>query len=70
MQRGAFPLNVIDGKLSFCPINLAIPLPRQMEVIDVMLHKPTDEITMISYNHSNNIQDQVKFTDAMEQLLR
>jgi hypothetical protein len=25
---------------------------------------------MISYNHSNNIEDQVKFTDAMEQLLR
>ena len=70
MQRGAFPLNVVDRGLSFYPINLVLPLALQMDVVDIMLHKPTDEIKTISYNHSNIIEDQVKFTDAMQKLLR
>lgn len=70
LKRGAFPLHPIDKNVSFFPMNLELPLPKQFEVVDVMLHKPTDEIISITLGQSDNLEEQIKFTDAMQQSIR
>lgn len=67
LKRGAFPLHITDKNLSFFPINLELSLSQQFEILDIMLHKPTDEITSVALGEPGSLQDQIRFTDIMQQ---
>lgn len=66
LKRGALPLNINCKNLSFLPINLELALPEQFKTVNVMLHKPTDEITSADLGATGSLQDQIRFTDAMQ----
>lgn len=70
LKRGVLPLHLKNEHLSFLPINLDRPLLQQLEIVDIVLHKPTDEIISISLGEAGNLEDQVKFTDDIQQLFR
>ncbi|KAH7330751.1 hypothetical protein KP509_20G000100 [Ceratopteris richardii] len=67
LKRGALPLNKLQKNLCFLPVNLDLPLSEQCKLLDIMLHKPTDEILNASLGEKGSLQDQIRLTDAMRQ---
>eukprot|EP00250_Pteridium_aquilinum_P006393 c16332_g1_i1 orf=405-1976(-) len=70
LKRGALPLYTTDKNISFFPVNLELSLSTQFKILDVMLHKPTDEITSVALGETGSLQDQIRFTDVMQQSIR
>ncbi|KAL9237549.1 hypothetical protein vseg_012083 [Gypsophila vaccaria] len=68
-KRGAFPLYSSHHKLMFLPITFELPMSLQLQHMDVVLHKATDDIVSIELNTSTSTPE-ITYTDGMEKLRR
>uniref|UniRef100_A0A803KTX7 inositol-1,3,4-trisphosphate 5/6-kinase n=1 Tax=Chenopodium quinoa TaxID=63459 RepID=A0A803KTX7_CHEQI len=67
-KRGAFPLYSIQHDLMFLPLSYDLSIPLQLQEIDVILHKATDEILSVELNLS--LAPKITYTNGMEELRR
>ncbi|KAH9296403.1 hypothetical protein KI387_039991, partial [Taxus chinensis] len=70
LKRGAFPILPTSNGLTFISINLDLLLIPQLQVVDLVLHKATDEIFSIDKDQSLSISEGVRFSDGIQQLQR
>ncbi|PSS35763.1 Inositol 1,3,4-trisphosphate 5/6-kinase [Actinidia chinensis var. chinensis] len=70
MKRGAFPTNPTQNGLIFVPITFEFPISSQLQEIDVVLHKATDEIVSVEMSTSSEFFDKITFTRGMQELER
>lgn len=69
-KRGAFPLYPTPNGLIFLPLTFEIPLSSQLQKVDVVLHKATDEIISIELNNSPVSSNRITYTRGMQELQR
>ncbi|CAL5348157.1 unnamed protein product [Camellia sinensis] len=69
-KRGSFPLNPTQNGLIFMPITFELPLSSQLQEIDIVLHKATDEIVSIEMTTSSECFDKITYTTGMHELER
>ncbi|XP_022860141.1 inositol 1,3,4-trisphosphate 5/6-kinase 4 [Olea europaea var. sylvestris] len=69
-KRGAFPLRPTENGLIFLPLNYELPISYQLQQVDAILHKATDEIVAVEMVSSAEFANQITFTRNMEQLKR
>ncbi|XP_010672518.2 inositol 1,3,4-trisphosphate 5/6-kinase 4 isoform X1 [Beta vulgaris subsp. vulgaris] len=67
-KRGAFPLYSVQHELMFLPLSYELPLPLQLQEIDLILHKATDDIVSIELDSS--VIPKIIYTNGMEELRR
>eukprot|EP01018_Ginkgo_biloba_P039140 Gb_39872 [translate_table: standard] len=70
IKRGAFPIFPTQNGLSFTSINLDMPLLPQLQAVDVILHKATDEILCIEKGQLSSISKAIRFSEGIQQLQR
>lgn len=70
LQRGAFPLKPTQNGLIFVPLNYELPISSQIENIDGVLHKATDEIIAAEMSSSSDFANRVVYTKGMQELQR
>ena len=70
MQRGAFPLYRTQNGLIFMPLTFELPLSPQLQEIDIVLHKATDEIKSIELKSRTNFSNRIVYTSGMQDLQR
>ncbi|KAJ4775658.1 Inositol-tetrakisphosphate 1-kinase [Rhynchospora pubera] len=70
LKRGALPLFPCKSALIFIPISFELPLISQLERIDVILHKVTDEIVSIDPSSSFEFPKGITFSKGMSELIR
>lgn len=70
LQRGAFPLYPTQNGLMFLPLTFELPLSPQLQEVDIVLHKATDEIVSIDLSSSSNLSERVAYTRGMQELQR
>lgn len=54
----------------FLPLTFELPISKQLEEVDVILHKATDEIVSIELNSSSESSYQIGYTKGMQELQR
>ncbi|TYI62216.1 hypothetical protein E1A91_D10G229800v1 [Gossypium mustelinum] len=69
-KRGAFPICPTPNGLMFLPLTFELPISKQLEEVDVILHKATDEIVSIELNSSSESSYQIGYTKGMQELQR
>ncbi|KAG6503368.1 hypothetical protein ZIOFF_035680 [Zingiber officinale] len=69
-QRGAFPMYPPKNRLMFVPLSFEFPLESQLQVVDAVLHKATDEIINFKPNTSTEFSEGVSFSTGMRELER
>ncbi|KAA8532181.1 hypothetical protein F0562_006677 [Nyssa sinensis] len=69
-KRGAFPLCPTQNGLIFMPLTFELPLSSQLQEVDVVLHKATDEIISIEMSMSSELSNKVTYTRGMQELAR
>lgn len=70
LQRGAFPLCPTQNGLIFLPLNYELPISSQLQLVDAVLHKATDEILAVDMGSPLELSDQVTFTRNLQELQR
>ena len=70
LQRGAFPLYPTRNGLIFMPLPFELPLSPQLQEVDVVLHKATDEIISIELKSRTNFFNRIVYTSSMQGLRR
>nr|CAB3457622.1 unnamed protein product [Digitaria exilis] len=68
--RGAFPLYPSKDGLIFVPLSFDLPLSLQMQEVDMILHKITDEIVTIDPNCSTDFPEGISFSAGMSEVIR
>ncbi|KAL7176681.1 hypothetical protein ACSBR2_030098 [Camellia fascicularis] len=69
-KRGSFPLNPTQNGLIFMPITFELPISSQLQEIDIVLHKATDEIVSIEMSTYSECFDKITYTTGMQELER
>ncbi|KAL2249241.1 UNVERIFIED_CONTAM: Inositol 1,3,4-trisphosphate 5/6-kinase 4 [Sesamum indicum] len=69
-MRGAFPLRPTQNGLIFLPLNYELPISSQLQLVDAVLHKATDEILAVDMVSSSESSDRVTFTRNLQELQR
>ncbi|XP_031272674.1 inositol 1,3,4-trisphosphate 5/6-kinase 4 isoform X2 [Pistacia vera] len=69
-KRGAFPMNPTPNGLIFVPLTFDTPLSSQLQVVDVVLHKATDEIMSVELGSNSESSNRVTYTSGMQELQR
>lgn len=69
-KRGAFPLYPTSNGLIFLPLTFELPISTQLEEVDVILHKATDEIVSIELNSSSEPSYKIAYTTGIQELQR
>ncbi|XVE90771.1 hypothetical protein DITRI_Ditri20bG0103700 [Diplodiscus trichospermus] len=69
-KRGAFPMCPTPNGLIFLPLTFELPISTQLEEVDVILHKATDEIVFIELNNSLEPSNRIAYTTGMQKLQR
>ena len=54
--------------LIFMPLSFAFPISSQLQEVDVVLHKATDEIMSIELNGSSELPNKITYTRGMQEL--
>ncbi|KAF3451093.1 hypothetical protein FNV43_RR07182 [Rhamnella rubrinervis] len=67
-KRGAFPMYPTHNGLMFLPLTLELPLSPQLQEVDIVLHKATDEIISIELSGSLGFPNNITFTRGMQEL--
>ncbi|ONM56419.1 Inositol 134-trisphosphate 5/6-kinase 4 [Zea mays] len=67
--RGAFPIYPSKGSLIFVPLSFEIPLSLQLQEVDMVLHKITDEIVKIDPNCSIDFPKGISFSAGMSEII-
>ena len=70
LQRGAFPSHPTQNGLIFLPLNFELPISSQLQQVDVLLHKATDEIVDVKMSSSSEFVDKIEYTKGMQDLQR
>lgn len=52
------------------PITFELPMSPQLQEIDIVLHKATDEIVSLGMSTSSEFFDQITYTKGMQELER
>lgn len=69
-KRGAFPIYPSKDSLIFVPLSFELPLSLQLQEVDMVLHKITDEIVKIDPNCSINFPKGISFSAGMFEIIR
>ncbi|XP_050256179.1 inositol 1,3,4-trisphosphate 5/6-kinase 4-like isoform X4 [Quercus robur] len=69
-KRGAFPLYPTQNGLIFMPLTFELPLSPQLQEVDIVLHKATDEIKSIELKSRTNFSNRIVYTSGMQDLER
>ncbi|GAV67153.1 Ins134_P3_kin domain-containing protein [Cephalotus follicularis] len=69
-KRGAFPMYPTPDGLMFLPLTFELPISSQLQEVDVILHKATDEIVSIELTSSLETSSRITYTRGMEELRR
>ncbi|XP_060179151.1 inositol 1,3,4-trisphosphate 5/6-kinase 4 isoform X1 [Lycium barbarum] len=69
-KRGAFPLNPTPNGLIFVALNYELPISWQLQEIDGVLHKATDDIITVEMSSSLDFENKVTYTEGMQELQR
>ncbi|KAG2722344.1 hypothetical protein I3760_02G124600 [Carya illinoinensis] len=69
-KRGAFPMYPTQNGLMFFPLTLEMPLSPQLQEVDIVLHKATDEIISIDLSSSTTFSNRISYTRGMQELQR
>jgi hypothetical protein len=70
LQRGAFPIYPSKNDLIFVPLSFELPLASQLQEVDLVLHKITDEIINIDPNSSISFPKGISFSPGMSEIIR
>lgn len=70
MQRGAFPLCRTQNGLIFLPLSYELPISSQLQLVDAILHKATDEILDVDMASPSELSVKVTFTRNLQELQR
>ena len=70
LQRGAFPIYPRKDSLIFVPLSFELPLSLQLQEVDMVLHKITDEIVKIDPNCSIDFSKGISFSAGMSEIIR
>lgn len=54
--------------LIFLPLTFELPISSQLQEVDVVLHKVTDEVVSINLNSSPELQNKIIYTRGMQEL--
>ncbi|CAN1167683.1 Inositol 1,3,4-trisphosphate 5/6-kinase 4 [Linum perenne] len=68
-KRGAFPNGGTPNRLMFRPLSFDKPLPPQLEGVDIILHKATDEIISVELCDPE-LSNAITYTEGMQELKR
>ncbi|PAN13405.1 hypothetical protein PAHAL_2G334000 [Panicum hallii] len=69
-RRGAFPIYPSKDGLIFVPLSFELPLSSQLQEVDMVLHKITDEIVKIDPNCSIDFPKGILFSAGMSEIIR
>ncbi|KAG2644658.1 hypothetical protein PVAP13_2KG375671 [Panicum virgatum] len=69
-RRGAFPIYPSKHSLIFVPLSFELPLSSQLQEVDMVLHKITDEIVKIDPNCSTDFPKGISFSAGMSEIIR
>uniref|UniRef100_A0A2P2JLU8 Inositol-tetrakisphosphate 1-kinase n=1 Tax=Rhizophora mucronata TaxID=61149 RepID=A0A2P2JLU8_RHIMU len=69
-KRGAFPMYPTSNGLIFLPLTFDLPIQSQLQHVDIILHKATDEIISIDLSGSSVSPNRITFTRGMQELQR
>ncbi|KAJ6289619.1 hypothetical protein OIU78_025528 [Salix suchowensis] len=69
-KRGAFPMNPTPNGLMFLPLTFELPLLSQLQLVDIVLHKATDEIISVDLSGSSESSNRITFSTGMQELQR
>lgn len=69
-KRGAFPMNPSPNGLMFLPLTFELPLQSQLQLVDIVLHKATDEIISVDLSGSSESLNKITFSAGMQELQR
>ncbi|CAN4076186.1 unnamed protein product [Withania somnifera] len=69
-KRGAFPLNPTPNGLIFVALSYELPISWQLQEIDGVLHKATDDIITVEMSSSSDFENKVTYTEGMQELQR
>ncbi|KAK9286150.1 hypothetical protein L1049_014532 [Liquidambar formosana] len=69
-KRGAFPMYPTQNGLIFMPLTFELPMSFQLQEVDGVLHKATDEIISVDLSSSSEFTNSVTFTRGMQELGR
>ncbi|XP_043695022.1 inositol-tetrakisphosphate 1-kinase 6 isoform X1 [Telopea speciosissima] len=69
-KRGAFPMYPTQNGLIFVPLIFDLPLESQLQEVDVVLHKATDEILTIELSSSSEFSNKISYSKGMQELER
>lgn len=69
-RRGAFPIYPTKDGLIFVPLSFELPLSLQLQEVDMVLHKITDEIVKIDPNCSIDFPKGISFSAGMSEIVR
>ncbi|CAK7325008.1 unnamed protein product [Dovyalis caffra] len=69
-KRGAFPMNSTPNGLMFLPLTFELPLPSQLQLVDLVLHKATDEIISVDLSGSSQSSNRITFSPGIQELQR
>ncbi|XP_065860869.1 inositol 1,3,4-trisphosphate 5/6-kinase 4 isoform X2 [Euphorbia lathyris] len=69
-KRGAFPLCPTPNGLLFLPLTFGLPLLSQLQHVDIVLHKATDEILSVELSDSMESSGSITYTTGMQELQR
>ncbi|KAL2454507.1 Inositol 1 [Abeliophyllum distichum] len=69
-KRGAFPLCPTDNGLIFLPLNYELSISSQLQQVNAVLHKATDEIVAVEMGSSAELANKITFTRNMQELRR
>jgi len=70
LQRGALPWYPTESGLIFMPITFELNVSSQLEEVDVILHKSTDEIISVEKGISSEFLDKITYTRGIQELER
>ncbi|XP_062194089.1 inositol-tetrakisphosphate 1-kinase 6-like isoform X2 [Phragmites australis] len=69
-RRGAFPIHPSKDGLIFVPLSFELPLTPQLQEVDMVIHKVTDEIVKIDPNYSTSFPKGISFSAGMSEIIR
>ncbi|OWM84795.1 inositol 1,3,4-trisphosphate 5/6-kinase 4 isoform X2 [Punica granatum] len=68
-KRGAFPMYPTQNGQIFVPLSFDLPLVSQLQEVDVVLHKATDEIISVDLSNSSQIS-KITYSRGIQELKR
>jgi hypothetical protein len=70
LQRRALPAVPTSNNLTFIALQTEKPLEPQLAVVDIVLHKATDEIVSVAMIPTSTPADRIQYSDGIQKLQR